>query len=68
MFLGSIVAVVLVSSALAAWGAELQVTGTWTRTIGQADLVAGAGTDIRSSIESDASQVTINISQTDGMP
>jgi hypothetical protein len=49
----------------AARGADIAVTGNWSRLVDQADLISGAGSDIRTPIVSSA-QVTLDISNTSG--
>jgi hypothetical protein len=53
---------------LCAQAASLNVVGGWSEMIGPKDLVRGAGTDIRSPIESAFSQTTISITGTNGIP
>ncbi len=53
---------------LDAQAASVSVMGNWFETIGPTDLVAGAGTDLRSPIESGPYQVCITVSNTDGAP
>lgn len=47
-------------------GAELALYGNWTETITRDDLVAGAGSDLRSSFESSVAQATLDVTQTGG--
>jgi hypothetical protein len=53
---------------LGAQAATLGITGDWFQTIGSGDLIGGAGTDLRSPIESSASQGLVNIGDTNGEP
>jgi hypothetical protein len=53
---------------LDAQAASVSVLGNWFESLGATDLVGGAGTDLRSPIESGASQVGITVSNTDGAP
>jgi hypothetical protein len=46
--------------------ASVNLVGDWRPTIGTSELVGGAGTDFRSTIESSAYQATLNVSNTDG--
>lgn len=46
--------------------ASVSLVGDWMPTIGTSELVGGAGTDFRSSIESSAYQATLSVSNTDG--
>ena len=46
--------------------ADIDVVGHWAKTVTRADLVAGAGTDIMSPLESPAAIATLNISNTGG--
>lgn len=53
------------------WGsavpaADLAVTGNWSRTVNNADLAAGAGSDLHSLIESGTAEATLDISNTFG--
>jgi hypothetical protein len=50
----------------AAFGADILVVGNWTRIVDQNDLASGAGSDIRTPIESAVGQVQISISNTGG--
>jgi len=49
-----------------AWAADISVVGNWTELIDRDDLVAGAGSDLRSPIESAGAQATLDISATTG--
>jgi len=51
-----------------AQAADLNLVGGWFETLGAADLVAGAGSDLRSPITSGSSQATLDIANTDGAP
>ena len=51
-----------------AHAADLSVIGGWSQPIGSMDLASGAGTDIRSPIESASSQAQISITNTGGGP
>ncbi len=51
---------------LGANAASVNLVGDWVQTIGTPELVGGAGTDFRSTIESSAYQATISVSNTDG--
>jgi hypothetical protein len=46
--------------------ADITVSGNWFETVDQADLAAGAGSDLRSPIESNAGQATLDIANTLG--
>jgi hypothetical protein len=50
----------------AARGADIVVTGNWSQTVNQADLASGAGSDIRTPIESSSAQATLDIANTLG--
>lgn len=50
----------------AARGADITVTGNWSRLVDQADLASGAGSDIRTPIESGSAQATLDIANTLG--
>jgi len=56
----------LIGWAGAARGADIAVTGNWWQTVNQADLISGAGSDIRTPIESSTVQTTLDISNTLG--
>jgi len=45
---------------------DISLTGNWSETIDENDLLAGAGTDLKSSYESLPDQVSITISDTTG--
>ncbi len=45
---------------------DISVTGSWSETIDENDLLAGAGTDLKNSYESPDNQVSITISNTTG--
>ena len=58
--------VLLITAALipaeGVWAAvSISVTGSWFETIDETDLVGGAGSDLRSTYESAADQVSINV-------
>jgi hypothetical protein len=46
--------------------ASLSVMGDWFATIGESDVVSGAGSDIRSAIESSEYQAEVSIADTGG--
>jgi hypothetical protein len=48
--------------------ADINLSGDWTANVNAGDLIAGAGTDFRSPIESDSYQTTIDITNTGGAP
>lgn len=54
--------------AISASAADVSVLGSWSETLGAAALVAGAGSDIGSPIESGSHQATLDISNTAGAP
>ena len=66
------VAVLGMAAVILAWTVEvlpaiaLVCTGSWSPVIGAADLVAGAGSALRSTYESAADQVSVTISDTAG--
>lgn len=45
---------------------DISATGSWSETIDENDLLAGAGTDLKDSYESPDNQVSITISNTTG--
>ncbi|UHD14940.1 hypothetical protein [Thiocapsa bogorovii] len=47
-------------------GADLQVSGSWYRQIGPADLVAGAGSDFASPLYADQNPSSLGVSNTGG--
>lgn len=47
-------------------GAELTLYGNWTETITRDDLVAGAGSDLRSPFASSVAQAALDVTQTGG--
>lgn len=47
--------------------ADIAIGGDWQSALGAADLTAGAGSDIRSPVDSAATQTLIDISATGGM-
>lgn len=53
----------LISSAQAA---DISVTGNWSEMINETDLTAGAGSDLRSPIESGSTLATLDITNTGG--
>ncbi|WP_242464228.1 hypothetical protein [Thiococcus pfennigii] len=57
---------ICLASMQVAQAADISVFGNWSETLGAADLVGGAGTDIRSPITSGAYQATLDLSNTDG--
>ncbi len=57
---------VVLLAALNLEAASISVMGEWFATIGESDLASGAGTDIRSAIESNAYQAEISIGDTGG--
>lgn len=58
--------VALLCFAAPARAADITVVGAWPVSLAANDLVAGAGTDLRSPIESAAAQVALTISNTGG--
>lgn len=50
-----------------AQAANLMLVGNWTHNIGSSDLIAGAGTPLRSVIENDDAPVTVEINSTEGL-
>ncbi|WP_233490323.1 hypothetical protein [Thiocapsa marina] len=59
--------IALAALALSAQAADISLTGgDWSETIDAGDLIAGAGSDIRSPIESGSYQATLDISNTGG--
>ena len=53
---------------LTAGAADISVDGGWWEQIDSADLAAGAGTDLRSSLESPAGVSRLDITNTSGQP
>jgi hypothetical protein len=49
-----------------AFAADITVTGNWSAAITRDDLTGGAGTNLRSPIESNSGQVTLDILNTGG--
>ena len=56
----------LISSVKTCEAIDIAVTGAWSLSIDAGDLTGGAGTDLTSTYESGASQVTVTISNTGG--
>lgn len=52
--------------ASAAQGADLAVSGNWSPTVSNADLLFGAGSDLRTPIESGTAEATLDITNTLG--
>ena len=46
------------------WSISIGVSGSWSPTIDQGDLIGGAGSDLNSTYESAADQLTMSISDT----
>jgi hypothetical protein len=46
--------------------ADISIVGNWSETVNSSDLIAGAGSDLRSPIESSTSVAVINISNAAG--
>jgi hypothetical protein len=46
--------------------ADISIVGNWSETVDSSNLIAGAGSDLRSPIESKTSVAVINISNTEG--
>ena len=67
-WIGSVcrMAMLAVLTAGAVEAADIGAVGSWSNTIGSHDLIAGAGTDFRSPIESDPGLGTIEIANTGG--
>jgi hypothetical protein len=60
-------ALLLVACTLSsARAADISVVGNWSEVINSSDLAAGAGSDLRSPIESGTAQATLDISATGG--
>lgn len=51
---------------MAALGADVSSTGSWTKTVGAGDLIAGAGSDLRSQYESVSGTTSLDITNTAG--
>jgi hypothetical protein len=48
------------------FAADISIVGNWSETVNSSDLIAGAGSDLRSPIKSSTSVAVINISNTNG--
>lgn len=63
---GALCALALLAASPLAYAVDIAVTGSWFETVDRADLSAGAGSDVRTPIESSAAQVTLDITNTLG--
>ena len=66
MPLAHLIGITAVLATIPALAADISLTGDWSKTIGADDLSAGAGSDIRSPIESGSSEIRVDISNTGG--
>ncbi|MCC4114222.1 hypothetical protein LLG90_02540 [Aromatoleum toluclasticum] len=64
--MGALCALALLAASPLARAADIGVTGSWLETIDRNDLSAGAGSDVRTPIESSSAQVTLDITNTLG--
>lgn len=63
---GALCALALLAASPLAYAVDIGVTGSWFETIDRDDLAAGAGSDVRTPIDSTSAQVTLDITNTLG--